>query len=111
LYELEGEPMSRETKIRNRPLNEAMVIINADRNEEYGEPAENFKDIADIMTVLLKPILKDGVGVDVHHVAMTMMAVKLSRMTTSPTKFDHWCDIAGYVGAGWEAVEVNINGK
>jgi hypothetical protein len=99
------------SKPRNLPLTEAMIIINADRNEEYGEPADNFKDIADMMTILLKPVLKDGARVDVSQVAMTMMAVKLSRMTTSPTKFDTWCDIAGYVGAGWEAVEAHLNGK
>tara|TARA_R110000851_G_scaffold45939_5_gene112164 strand:+ start:2895 stop:3194 length:300 start_codon:yes stop_codon:yes gene_type:complete len=93
------------SKVRDLPLTEAIRIINADRNEEYGEPADNFQDIADMMTVLLKPILKDGAKVCVSQVAMTMIAVKLSRMTTSPNKFDTWVDIAGYVGAGWEATE------
>jgi len=99
------------SKVRDLPLVEAIRIINTDRNDEYGEPAENFQDIADMMTILLKPVLKEDVAISCSHVAMTMIAVKLSRMTTSPTKFDTWCDIAGYVGAGWEAVEVNQNGK
>ena len=98
--------MSADPKPRDLPLIEAQRLINADRNQDYGDPADNLTDIADLMTVLLKPILKHGARVDVSQVAMTMIAVKLSRLTTSPLKFDSWCDIAGYVGAGWEAVEV-----
>lgn len=92
------------SKQRDLPLTEAMRLINSDRNNEYGEPYENFRDIAEMMTVMLRPILKEGERVSVHHVAMVMMAVKLSRMTTSPLKLDTWVDIAGYVGTGWEAM-------
>lgn len=92
--------------LRNTPLDEARMLINADRNKEYGEPYENFRDIAEMMTVLIRPILKDGARVRVEHVAMMMMAVKLSRMTTSPTKLDTWVDICGYVGTGYEAMEI-----
>jgi hypothetical protein len=28
-------------------------------------------------------------------------------MTTSPAKLDTWVDIAGYVGAGYEAMEMD----
>lgn len=91
-------------KPRDLPLDEAKRIINADRNQEYGEPYDNFRDIAEIMTVILRPILKPGARVKTHEVAMTMMAVKMSRMTTSPDKLDTWVDIAGYVGAGYEAM-------
>jgi translation initiation factor 2 alpha subunit (eIF-2alpha) len=91
-------------KTRDLPLDEAKRIINADRNQEYGEPYENFRDIAEMMTVILRKDLKDGARVRTHQVAMTMMAVKMSRMTTSPAKLDTWVDIAGYVGAGFEAM-------
>lgn len=96
------------SKQRDQPLMEAMRLINSDRNNEYGEPYENFRDIAEMMTVMLRPILKEGERVSVHHVAMVMMAVKLSRMTTSPLKLDTWVDIAGYVGTGWEAMNQEL---
>lgn len=94
------------SKLRDRPLDEAKRLINADRNKEYGEPVENFRDIAEMMTVLIRPILKEGARVRVEHVAMMMMAVKLSRMTTSPYKLDTWVDICGYAGTGYEAMEI-----
>lgn len=97
------------SKLRDRPLDEAKRLINADRNKEYGEPVENFRDIAEMMTVLIRPILKEGARVRVEHVAMMMMAVKLSRMTTSPDKLDTWVDICGYAGTGYEAMEI-MNG-
>ena len=93
-------------KLRDVPLQEAMRLINADRNQDYGEPYDNFRDIAEMLTVMLRPILKDGTKVQCHHVSMMMIAVKLSRMTTSPLKLDSWVDIAGYIGAGWEATEM-----
>ncbi len=93
-------------KLRDVPLVEAMRLINEDRNQDYGEPYENFRDIAEMLTVMLRPILKDGTKVQCHHVSMMMIAVKLSRMTTSPLKLDSWVDIAGYIGAGWEATEM-----
>lgn len=93
-------------KLRDVPLQEATRLINADRNQDYGEPYENFRDIAEMLTVILRPILKDGTKIQCHHVSMMMIAVKLSRMTTSPLKLDSWVDIAGYIGAGWEATEM-----
>tara|TARA_Y100000022_G_scaffold134939_1_gene117199 strand:- start:373 stop:678 length:306 start_codon:yes stop_codon:yes gene_type:complete len=98
-------------KLRDIPLDEAKKLINKDRNEEYGEPVENFRDIAEMMTVLIRPILKEGEKVRVEHVAMMMMAVKLSRMTTSPHKLDSWTDICGYVGCGYEAMSLFNEGK
>jgi len=92
-------------KTRSIPLKEGDRLINTDRNGEYGEPYDNFRAIAAMLTVVLRPILKEGTKVQCHHVSMIMMVVKLSRMITSPFKLDTWVDIAGYVGAGWEATE------
>jgi hypothetical protein len=39
--------------LRNKPLDEAKRIINDDRNKEYGEPVDNFRDIADMITIML----------------------------------------------------------
>lgn len=94
-------------KLRDVPIDAAKVIINNDRNQEYGEPAENMRDIAQMMSVLLRPVLKEDAEIRPEQVAMCLIAVKLSRMTTSPKKLDSWTDIAGYVGVGYEAMEVN----
>ena len=95
------------SKLRDLPLDEGKRLINTDRNQEYGEPYDNFSDIAAMITAILRSILKDGERVRVEHVAMIMIIVKLSRMTTSPDKFDSWADIAGYEGTGWEAIAVD----
>lgn len=96
------------SKPRDIPLDEAKRLINADRNQEYGEPYENFSDIASMINVILRSILKEGERVKVEHVAMIMIIVKLSRMTTSPRKLDSWVDIAGYVGTGWESISRDL---
>lgn len=95
------------SNLRDAPLDVAKELINADRNQEYGEPAENFKDIADMATILMRPVLKSEARIEPHHVAMFMIAIKMTRMKTSPRKFDSWVDIAGYVGTGWEATICN----
>jgi hypothetical protein len=94
-------------KLRDVPIDAAKVIINNDRNKEYGDPAENMKDIAQMMSVILRPALKEDAEIRPEQVAMCMIAVKLSRMTTSPKKLDSWTDIAGYVGVGYEAMKIN----
>jgi len=91
-------------KVRDIPLSQAIELINGDRNKEYGEPYDNFSDIAAVASVLLKPKLKHGTQLSTKDVTMIMIAVKLCRMTTSPQKIDSWRDIAGYIGAGWEAL-------
>jgi len=93
-------------KSRDMPLQEASLLINKDRNNEYGEPHENFMSIANMLNELLKPVLAEGAKLGPEHVTMIMMAVKLSRMVTSPTKFDTYVDICGYAAVGWEAVRI-----
>jgi hypothetical protein len=60
-----------------------------------------------MITIMLGPLLQPTARVSCEHVAMIMIAVKLARMTTSPAKLDTWVDIAGYVGAGYEAMEMD----
>jgi hypothetical protein len=40
--------------------------------------------------------------VKAHDVAALMMLLKISRLSWTPNKADHWLDIAGYAGCGWE---------
>lgn len=41
-----------------------------------------------------------------HRLALTMIALKLSRMASHPDFAEHWLDIAGYAKLGMEACAV-----
>lgn len=93
--------MSEDTPYMNREsiLNGAMGAVMHDRNTSYGDPEDNFRDIAAMWNVY--------VGMPgcfkAHDVAAMMILVKVSRLKTSPGKEDHWLDIAGYAACGGQA--------
>lgn len=91
---------SNEISNRRDLLNEAAELVDGDRNVQYGDPIEDFKRTADMWnaylgTTDLKP----------HDVAALIAMVKLSRIRWSPTKRDHWADLAGYAACGWDCVK------
>jgi hypothetical protein len=73
-----------------------------DRNAEYGDPEDNFRDTAAIWNVHLSGRLLPGKELTATDVAALMVGLKLARMRTSPAKADHWVDIGGYAGCGVE---------
>lgn len=84
--------------IREEFLDEAKLLITADRNEDYGDPKDNFKVIADFWSTY------KGVEFAPHDVAVMMILVKISRVQTSPEKADSWVDMAGYSALGGEVM-------
>lgn len=86
-------------------LEEALELTSGERNQEYGEPTDDFQTIAAMWSVLFRHKLKDDCRVEPHEVAKAMIALKMSRMTKSPGKRDHWVDIAGYARCGWLCAE------
>ena len=46
-----------------------------------------------------------GVDIEQHDVAAMMALLKVSRIRWSPTKRDHWQDLAGYAACGWDCVD------
>lgn len=80
---------------RKRILEEAIVITSADRNRDYGDPEDNFRMISDLWSTYL-----GNVRIEPHDVAAMMILMKVARITTSPSKSDHWVDVAGYAGCG-----------
>jgi len=101
------------TSPRVELLTEASHIINGDRNIDYGEPIDDFSVTARLWEVYLRRIMvtrgTEILYLDPHDVAIMMVLVKISRLTESPQKKDHWMDIAGYTGCGWECVEQTYN--
>lgn len=87
-----------EVRRQNRAvvLEDATKAVLEDRNVDYGDPEDNFKHIAALWNAYLK---QDGLF-SAADVAALMILVKVARCTTSPTKTDHWTDIAGYAACG-----------
>lgn len=82
----------------------AIEAITKQRNNEYGPPTQDFDRTAKLWTEAFRHKLKDGEVFQPHEVAIFQILLKISRSAWSPEKMDHWLDIAGYAGCGWETV-------
>lgn len=93
---------------REQVLEEATKAVTQDRNLDYDEAEDNFKDIAEMWNVYLRG--RSVQNLLPHDVAVLMMLVKVSRLKTSPAKADHWVDLAGYAACGGGiAADTNVN--
>lgn len=82
-----------------------------DRNATHGEPEDNFKTIVRYWNTYLDSInfaAKDSL-LDPEDVAILMILMKVSRLSTSPKRVDHWIDIAGYAACGGGIATKNDN--
>jgi hypothetical protein len=86
---------------RAKALREAESLITGDRNATYGEPTENFQDIARVWNVYLAPKLREGARISAADTAWMMVALKMVRSKARPTR-DNWVDAAGYAACGLE---------
>ncbi len=82
-------------------LHEAERCVCTDRNQQYGEPEDNFRIIATLWSVYLcargfdEPLGPADVG--------AMMALfKLGRIATGGNKADNFVDLAGYAACAGE---------
>lgn len=85
-----------EHKTRADFLKEVEGIICKDRNEQYGEPEDNFKRIAVFWSNYLDREITSA------DVAIMMVLFKAARIATGHNKEDNWIDIAGYSLCGAE---------
>ncbi len=81
----------------------AEALVNGVRNNEYGEPTQDFKRTAAMWSTYL------GIDVTPADMAAMMCLLKLSRIRWSPEKEDHWMDLAGYAACGWDCVTEDAN--
>jgi hypothetical protein len=88
-------------------LEEAIELINGDRNNDYGDPLDDFSTTASLWQTYLARTMtaRDGLDIQAHDVAILMSLLKIARMSWSPNKRDHWADLAGYTACGWDCVE------
>lgn len=84
-------------------LDEAKQLILGDRNAQYGPPTQDFDRSAQILNAM-HYTGPGGRPIQMHDVALIVIAIKMSRLVWTPGKRDSWADIAGYVGCGWECI-------
>jgi len=88
------------TNIRKDVLGTADKLVNGDRNNQYGDPRQDFQRTAALWTALLGDQLTRPL--EDWQVAQFMAALKLSRISWTPAKEDSWVDLAGYAACGAE---------
>ena len=79
----------------NSPSKEAAETVKA-RGEDYGCAYDNFGDIADLITVVLRSVLRPGHRITRAHVAQILRMVKEARLMHKPDHKDSLVDICGY---------------
>ena len=99
----EQAPMPRE-----KLLQLALSITSNDRNKAYGNPEDNFQNIADYWNTYLTQRAGGGTvefrftSQDVPHM---MILMKMARLATNPGHYDSLVDIAGYAACGADCQE------
>lgn len=93
---LASVPDAEVKSIRAEVLDTAKGYVLKDRNQQYDTPERNFEMIAEMWSAYTGHTYRP------HDVAVMMIMVKLSRISTSPDVLDHWIDTAGYAACGGE---------
>lgn len=85
---------------RSECLDAAKQIVTTDRNEQYGEPEDNFRIIALLWNDYLQ--MKGLTNLlQSKDVANMMVLFKVAR-NLEHSKDDNWVDICGYAACGCE---------
>lgn len=84
---------------RQTVLEEALGIVTKDRNAAYGDPEDNFREIANLWGAYL------GRGFQPYEVADMMILMKVARNMHKPSR-DNYVDVAGYAACGAEVAHV-----
>jgi hypothetical protein len=85
-------------------LETAARLVDSDRGDVYGHPAEDFERQAGMMRALF------GWPVEAKDIPLMMVCVKLSRLRQTPLHQDSVLDIAGYART-YEAVQARAGHK
>lgn len=81
---------------RSEILESARRCVVGDREEDYGNPENNFARIGKFWSAYL------GVPVNAKDVAALLALMKIARIASGHAKSDNWVDLAGYAACGGE---------
>ena len=86
---------------RKEVLENALKCVCGDRQQDYGNPEDNFQRIAHLWTAYL------GTGklllsISPCDVAAMLALLKIARIGSGNAKEDNWIDLAGYAACGGE---------
>ena len=88
---------------RAKVLRTAESLVNGQRADDYGPPAENFGRVAAMWSAQFAAKLKEPLTAD--EVAIALVHLKLSRLANTPDHADSWIDACGYLALGAEIAE------
>ncbi len=94
---------------REQLLQHAITITAVDRNKAYGNPEDNFKNIADRWSLYLSASTGTEIVVSPTDVAYMMVDMKLARLSTNPTHYDSILDVAGYAACAADCIVAEQN--
>jgi len=85
-------------------LHDASNLVVGTRNNDYGDPYDDFRLTSELWESYLSRIFekRKGIKLEPHDIAAMMVLLKVSRLSWTPTKKDHWLDLAGYAACGWD---------
>lgn len=78
--------------VRGMVLNEALTVINGERQDSYGNPEDSHSLIAALWGAYL------GVTITAREAAEMMVLFKVARMRGQKPHMDNYRDAAGYLG-------------
>lgn len=85
-------------KKRGNVLIEAYETINGNRQDQYGNPEDNFQTIANLWSDYLGGSSKLAADLTAKDVAIMMALLKIARLSTGTAVRDSFVDAAGYIG-------------
>ena len=89
---------------RTECLETAKNIVNGARQENYGSPESNFRNISELWTTYfnIAKHTEDWYDITPTDVANMMILMKMARLMNKPDHEDSWVDICGYAANGCE---------
>ena len=97
-------PPPKQKAMTNREilLTQAISIVTQDRNSSYGNPEDNFSDIADFWNSYLTQRTKRRIMLTPQDIAHMMILMKVGRLTHNSQHADSLLDIAGYAACAYD---------
>lgn len=89
-------------QIRQKILDKAIDCVCGQRQQDYGNPENNFALIARLWTVWMN---RAEITFTAKDVAMMMALLKVARIRTGKGTRDSYVDLAGYAACAGEIVE------